>query len=96
MPLSCRFYANEFPKVKDTVVVKVKKINAMGAHVTLKEYNNKGILPAKDMHEPRELRRFHPLRGAFPASYQTVTQIRQQADPRWKERMRRRHPSGQA
>ncbi|KAH7668250.1 eukaryotic translation initiation factor 2 subunit 1 [Aphelenchoides avenae] len=41
MPLSCRLYANEFPKVNDTVMVRVKKIAEMGAYVTLKEYNNK-------------------------------------------------------
>jgi translation initiation factor 2 subunit 1 len=41
MSLSCRFYANEFPDVEDTVVVKVHKIAEMGAYVTLQEYNNK-------------------------------------------------------
>lgn len=42
MPLSCRFYANEFPELEDTVIVKVNKIAEMGAYVTLTEYNNKG------------------------------------------------------
>lgn len=42
MPLACRFYANEFPDVEDTVIVKVNKIAEMGAYVTLTEYNNKG------------------------------------------------------
>ncbi|CAD5207990.1 unnamed protein product [Bursaphelenchus xylophilus] len=41
MTLTCRFYANEFPEVEDTVVVKVHKIAEMGAYVTLSEYNNK-------------------------------------------------------
>jgi len=41
MALACRFYANEFPDVEDTVVVKVHKIAEMGAYVTLSEYNNK-------------------------------------------------------
>lgn len=44
MPLACRFYANEFPEMEDTVIVKVNKIADMGAYVTLTEYNNKGIL----------------------------------------------------
>ncbi|KAI6174847.1 Eukaryotic translation initiation factor 2 subunit 1 [Aphelenchoides bicaudatus] len=41
MPLACRFYANEFPELEDTVIVKVNKIAEMGAYVTLIEYNNK-------------------------------------------------------
>lgn len=41
--LSCRFYANEFPDVEDTVMVKVQKIADMGAYVTLSEYDNKGL-----------------------------------------------------
>jgi hypothetical protein len=44
MSLSCRFYANEFPDVEETVVVKVYKITEMGAYVTLTEYNNKGTI----------------------------------------------------
>lgn len=51
MPLSCRLYANEFPKVNDTVMVRVKKIAEMGAYVTLKEYNNKGITSTTDLNE---------------------------------------------
>lgn len=47
MSLSCRFYANEFPAVGDTVVAKVNKIDESGAYVTLSEYNNKGILSAE-------------------------------------------------
>lgn len=39
--LSCRFYANEFPEIEDTVIVKVVKIAEMGAYVTLSEYDNK-------------------------------------------------------
>ena len=50
MSLSCRFYADEYPNVEETVVAKVYKITEMGAYVTLSEYNNKGfqdfILPA--------------------------------------------------
>lgn len=48
MSLSCRFYANEFPDVKDTVVVKVKEITGIGVYVTLPEYNNKGIPSVKN------------------------------------------------
>jgi translation initiation factor 2 subunit 1 len=40
--LSCRFYANEFPEIEDTVMVKVQKIAEMGAYVALYEYDNKG------------------------------------------------------
>lgn len=47
MSLHCRFYANEFPDVEDTVVVKVHKIAEMGAYVTLTEYNNKGFFSNK-------------------------------------------------
>lgn len=39
--LSCRFYANEYPDVEDTVMVKVQKIEEMGAYVVLTEYDNK-------------------------------------------------------
>lgn len=42
MPLSCRFYADEFPNQEDTVIAKVTKIADMGAYVTLTEYNDKG------------------------------------------------------
>jgi translation initiation factor 2 subunit 1 len=45
--LTCRFYANEFPDIEDTVMVKVQKIADMGAYVTLSEYDNKGLVPAK-------------------------------------------------
>uniref|UniRef100_A0A0M3HNB7 Eukaryotic translation initiation factor 2 subunit 1 n=1 Tax=Ascaris lumbricoides TaxID=6252 RepID=A0A0M3HNB7_ASCLU len=41
MPLSCRFYANQFPDVEDTVMVNVRQIAEMGAYVSLLEYNNK-------------------------------------------------------
>jgi translation initiation factor 2 subunit 1 len=44
MPLACRFYANEFPEMEDTVIAKVTKIADMGAYVTLTEYNDKGKL----------------------------------------------------
>uniref|UniRef100_A0A914R2F3 S1 motif domain-containing protein n=1 Tax=Parascaris equorum TaxID=6256 RepID=A0A914R2F3_PAREQ len=43
MPLSCRFYANQFPDVEDTVMVNVRQIAEMGAYVSLLEYNNKGF-----------------------------------------------------
>lgn len=43
MPLSCRFYANQFPDVEDTVMVNVRQIAEMGAYVSLLEYNNKGL-----------------------------------------------------
>jgi len=39
--LSCRFYENEFPDIEDTVMVKVQKIEDMGAYVTLSEYDGK-------------------------------------------------------
>ncbi|VDD90939.1 unnamed protein product [Enterobius vermicularis] len=41
MPLGCRFYANQFPDVEDTVMVNVRQIAEMGAYVSLLEYNNK-------------------------------------------------------
>lgn len=41
MPLSCRFYANQFPDVEDTVMVNIRRIAEMGAYVSLLEYNNK-------------------------------------------------------
>ncbi|VBB32162.1 unnamed protein product [Acanthocheilonema viteae] len=40
MPLSCRFYANQFPDVEDTVMVNIRQIAEMGAYVSLLEYNN--------------------------------------------------------
>lgn len=43
MPLSCRFYANQFPDVEDTVMVNIRQIAEMGAYVSLLEYNNIGI-----------------------------------------------------
>ena len=42
MVLTCRFYANEFPEVEETVMVNVKQVEGMGAYVLLSEYNNKG------------------------------------------------------
>lgn len=42
MPLSCRYYAQEFPEIEDTVIVNVRSIAEMGAYVSLLEYNNKG------------------------------------------------------
>lgn len=44
MPLGCRFYANQFPDVEDTVMVNVRQIAEMGAYVSLLEYNNKGYM----------------------------------------------------
>ncbi|MFH4978566.1 hypothetical protein AB6A40_005275 [Gnathostoma spinigerum] len=41
MPLSCRYYADPFPDVEDTVMVNVRSIAEMGAYVSLLEYNNK-------------------------------------------------------
>uniref|UniRef100_A0A0N5AAJ8 Eukaryotic translation initiation factor 2 subunit 1 n=1 Tax=Syphacia muris TaxID=451379 RepID=A0A0N5AAJ8_9BILA len=41
MPLGCRFYANKFPEIEDTVMVNVVEIAEMGAYVKLLEYNNK-------------------------------------------------------
>ncbi|KRY71300.1 Eukaryotic translation initiation factor 2 subunit 1 [Trichinella pseudospiralis] len=38
--LSCRFYADKYPQVEDTVVVTVRSIAEMGAYVSLLEYNN--------------------------------------------------------
>ena len=43
MSLSCRFYADEYPTMEETVVAKVYKITEMGVYVTLSEYNNKGF-----------------------------------------------------
>lgn len=40
MSLNCRFYENELPRLDDTVMVKVTKIDDMGVHVKLLEYNN--------------------------------------------------------
>lgn len=45
MPLSCRFYANQFPDVEDTVMVNIRQIAEMGAYVSLLEYNNIGMFP---------------------------------------------------
>ncbi|CAJ0961490.1 unnamed protein product, partial [Mesorhabditis belari] len=39
--LSCRFYAEEFPEVDDTVMANVRQVAEMGAYVRLLEYNNK-------------------------------------------------------
>lgn len=44
MVLTCRFYANQFPDVEDTVMVNVRQIADMGAYVQLMEYGNKGEL----------------------------------------------------
>ncbi|KAH7696539.1 Protein Y37E3.10, partial [Aphelenchoides avenae] len=50
----CRFYANEFPDVKDTVVVKVKEIIDIGVYVTLPEYNDKeGLIPLSELSRRR-------------------------------------------
>ncbi len=38
---SCRFYKQTFPEVDDVVMVRVKNVAEMGAHVNLLEYNNK-------------------------------------------------------
>jgi len=38
--LSCRFYAEKFPEIEDTVMVNVRSIAEMGAYVSLLEYNN--------------------------------------------------------
>uniref|UniRef100_A0A915HHD8 Eukaryotic translation initiation factor 2 subunit 1 n=1 Tax=Romanomermis culicivorax TaxID=13658 RepID=A0A915HHD8_ROMCU len=40
MPLSCRFYAQKYPEIEDTVMVNVRSIAEMGAYVSLLEYNN--------------------------------------------------------
>lgn len=42
MPLSCRFYAEKYPEIEDTVMVNVRSIAEMGAYVSLLEYNNIG------------------------------------------------------
>ncbi|KAH7699647.1 eukaryotic translation initiation factor 2 subunit 1, partial [Aphelenchoides avenae] len=52
--LSCRFYANEFPDLKDTVVVKVKEVTEAGAYITLPEYNNKeAMIPLAELSRRR-------------------------------------------
>lgn len=38
----CRFYADKYPSVEETVVVCVKRIEEMGAYVRLLEYNDIG------------------------------------------------------
>ncbi|XP_022238409.1 eukaryotic translation initiation factor 2 subunit 1-like [Limulus polyphemus] len=40
MPLSCRFYSQQYPEVEDVVMVNVRSIAEMGAYVHLLEYNN--------------------------------------------------------
>ncbi|VDO92718.1 unnamed protein product [Soboliphyme baturini] len=40
MVLSCRFYAEKYPEVEDTVMVTVRSIAEMGAYVSLLEYND--------------------------------------------------------
>ena len=42
MVLRCRFYAEKYPDIEETVVVNVKQIEEMGAYVRLLEYNNIG------------------------------------------------------
>ena len=43
---SCRFYLEKYPKVGDYVMVYIKKIQDVGAYVTLLEYDNiEGIIP---------------------------------------------------
>ncbi|KAM7456214.1 hypothetical protein BLSTO_03026 [Blastocystis sp. subtype 1] len=51
---SHRFYANEFPKVDDVVMVKVMKITDSGVYVTLLEYNRiQGFIPASELSRRR-------------------------------------------
>ncbi|KHJ40770.1 eukaryotic translation initiation factor 2 subunit 1 family protein [Trichuris suis] len=38
--LSCRFYADRYPDIEDTVMVTVRSIAEMGAYVSLLEYND--------------------------------------------------------
>jgi translation initiation factor 2 subunit 1 len=40
--ISCRYYAERFPEIEDTVVANVRQIAEMGAYVSLLEYNNIG------------------------------------------------------
>ncbi len=42
MPLSCRFYENEFPAENDVVVAVVSRITGNGSYVVLPEYDNAG------------------------------------------------------
>lgn len=43
MPLYCRFYAEKFPELEETVMVNVREVADMGAYVSLLEYNNIGL-----------------------------------------------------
>lgn len=40
MPLSCRYYENQFPAENDVVVAVVTSINNSGSYVVLPEYDN--------------------------------------------------------
>ncbi|KAL3090822.1 hypothetical protein niasHS_007197 [Heterodera schachtii] len=52
--LSCRFYADEFPEIDDPVMVKIDKIEEVGAYVTLSEYDNKeGMLQLSELSRRR-------------------------------------------